>query len=69
MLFRSRQFVTDFKASWPTVIDPDKAIRTAYRVAARPQTYFIDRQGIVRVIQVGQLSDADFERQYGQIAQ
>ena len=65
----ARQFVTDFKASWPTVIDPDKAIRTAYRVAARPQTYFIDRQGIVRVIQVGQLSDADFERQYGQIAQ
>lgn len=65
----ARQFVADFKATWPTVIDPDKAIKAAYRVAARPQTYFIDRQGIVRVIQVGQLTDADFERQYALIRQ
>ena len=64
----ARQFVTDYKATWPTVIDPDKAVKTAYRVAARPQTYFIDRQGIVRVIQVGQLTDADFEREYALIS-
>ena len=30
-------------------IDPDKAIKTAYRVAARPQTYFIDRTGVIRL--------------------
>jgi cytochrome c biogenesis protein CcmG/thiol:disulfide interchange protein DsbE len=64
----ARQFVTDYKASWPTVIDPDKSVKTAYRVAARPQTYFVDRQGIVRVIQVGQLTDADFEREYALIS-
>jgi hypothetical protein len=44
------------------------AITTAYRVAARPQTYFIDRQGILRSIQVGELTDAEFERQYAAIA-
>ena len=58
----------DYGATWPTVIDPDKAIKAAYRVAARPQTYFVDRSGVLRSIQVGELTDADFERQYAKIA-
>lgn len=65
----ARDFLRDFGAAWPTVQDPDKAIKTAYRVAARPQTYFIDRAGILRVVQVGELTDADFEREYAQISQ
>lgn len=64
----ARAFARDFGAGWPTVIDPDRAIRTAYRVAARPQTYFIDRAGILRSIQVGELTDPDFERQYAMIS-
>ena len=44
----ARDFVADFGATWPTVDDPDGAIRTAYRAVARPQTYFIDRDGILR---------------------
>ena len=43
---------------------PTRRSRTAYRVAARPQTYFVDRDGVLRSIQVGELTDADFERQY-----
>ncbi len=65
----ARDFVRDVGATWPTVQDPDKAIKTAYRVAARPQTYFIDRTGILRVVQVGELTDADFEREYALISQ
>ena len=64
----ARAFVGDYGATWPTVIDPDKALKTAYRVAARPQTYFIDGAGIIRSIQIGELTDADFERQYARIA-
>jgi cytochrome c biogenesis protein CcmG/thiol:disulfide interchange protein DsbE len=64
----ARAFVAEYGATWPTVIDPDKAIKSAYRVAARPQTYFIDRAGILRSIQVGELTDADFERQYAKIS-
>jgi len=64
----ARDFVTDFGATWPTVIDPDRSIKAAYRVAARPQTYFVDRAGILRSIQVGELTDADFERQYALIS-
>ena len=53
---------TQYGATWPTVVDPDKAIKAAYRVAARPQSYFVDRTGVIRSIQVGELTDADFER-------
>lgn len=64
----ARQFVAEFGATWPTVQDPDKALKTAYRVAGRPQTYFVDGAGIIRSIQVGELREADFERQYAKIA-
>jgi len=64
----ARDFITEMGATWPTVDDPDGAIRTAYRVAARPQTYFIDADGILRAIQVGAVLEADFERQYATIA-
>jgi cytochrome c biogenesis protein CcmG, thiol:disulfide interchange protein DsbE len=63
-----RDFVAKYHADWPTVVDPDKAIKTAYRVVARPQSYFVDRTGIIRSIQIGELTDADFERQYSRIA-
>jgi cytochrome c biogenesis protein CcmG/thiol:disulfide interchange protein DsbE len=64
----ARTFAAQYGATWPTVIDPDKAIKTAYRVAARPQTYFIDAGGVIRSIQVGELTNADFERQFARIA-
>lgn len=63
----ARQFVAEFGATWPTVQDPDKALKTAYRVAGRPQTYFVDGAGIIRSIQIGELREADFERQYAKI--
>ena len=65
----ARDFVAQYGGDWATVVDPDKTIKTAYRVVARPQTYFVDRTGVIRSIQIGELTDADFERQYERIAQ
>jgi cytochrome c biogenesis protein CcmG, thiol:disulfide interchange protein DsbE len=64
----ARSFAAQYDASWPTVVDPDKSLETAYRVAARPQTYFVDRNGVLRSIQIGEITDELFERQYAQIA-
>ena len=64
----ARTFVAHYGGTWPTVIDPVEAIRNAYRVAARPQSYFIDRDGILRSIQMGELTDTEFERQYALIS-
>lgn len=64
----ARTFVAEQGATWATIIDPDGAIKSAYRVVARPQSYFIDRDGILRAIQIGEVREVDFERQYALIA-
>jgi cytochrome c biogenesis protein CcmG/thiol:disulfide interchange protein DsbE len=61
-------FIAEFGATWPTVDDPDGHLRTAYRVVARPMTYFIDANGLVQAKQIGETTDALFERQYAKIA-
>jgi cytochrome c biogenesis protein CcmG, thiol:disulfide interchange protein DsbE len=63
----ARDFVAELGAEWPTVIDPGEKIQVAYRVAARPQTYFIDADGILRAIQIGEVSEAVFDRHYATI--
>jgi cytochrome c biogenesis protein CcmG/thiol:disulfide interchange protein DsbE len=64
----ARQFVAEYHATWPTVVDPAGTLKAEYRVVARPHTWFIDRQGILRSQQIGgPMSDADFERQFAQI--
>jgi cytochrome c biogenesis protein CcmG/thiol:disulfide interchange protein DsbE len=60
----ARTFVAQYGATWPTVVDPAEAMRNAYKVAARPQSYFIDGDGVLRSIQVGELTDCEFERQF-----
>lgn len=59
----ARRFVAEQGVDWPTVLDPDGRLAAAYRVVAPPQTYFIDRSGVVRSIQIGELIEADLERQ------
>jgi len=54
----ARAFVTDEKADWPTVTDPSRTIAQPWAVLAPPQSYFIDRSGIVRDLQIGQVRDA-----------
>lgn len=63
----ARQFVAESGATWQTVTDPDGAIAAAYRVAAPPQTYFIDRDGVLRAMQIGEVRPEDFDTQYAKI--
>jgi cytochrome c biogenesis protein CcmG/thiol:disulfide interchange protein DsbE len=63
----ARVFVADFGATWPTVLDPDRAIKSGWQVIARPTSFFVDRDGVLRSIQIGEFREADFERQYAAI--
>ena len=63
----AQQFLTDIGATWPTIDDPDGALAKAYRIAAPPQTYFIDKDGVLQAIQVGQVRPEDFDTQYAKI--
>jgi peroxiredoxin len=42
--------------------DPDENIAKAYGVSGYPTTFFIDKQGVVRHIEVGQMSFATMEK-------
>jgi cytochrome c biogenesis protein CcmG/thiol:disulfide interchange protein DsbE len=64
----ARAFATSFGATWPSALDPDGAIAKAYRVVAPPQSYFIDRNGILRSMQIGEIQQSDFDSQYPAIA-
>ncbi len=64
----AKQFLDEFGATWPTVTDPGDAIAKAYRVVAPPQTYFIDADGILQGIQIGEVLPEDFDTQYAKIA-
>lgn len=61
-------FMASFDAGWPSVPDPDGTLATRFRVVAPPQTFFIDGSGTIQSIQIGELTEADFERQYARIA-
>ena len=54
----ARDFAAEQGATWPTVADPERTIGAAWRVLGPPQTFFVDREGIIRDVQVGQVRDA-----------
>lgn len=64
----AKSFVTDFGATWPTVDDPNGTIADAYRIAAPPQTFFIDANGVIRSVQIGAMDATTFATQYAKIA-
>ena len=63
----ARAFLDDFGAAWPSLTDPDGSIAAKYRVVAPPQTYFIDKDGVLRGIQIGGVRPEDFDTQYAKI--
>jgi cytochrome c biogenesis protein CcmG/thiol:disulfide interchange protein DsbE len=64
----ARAFEAQYGATWSSVIDPNAATKAAYHVLGWPQTFFVDSTGILRSIQIGEVQDKDFERQYGLIS-
>lgn len=61
-------FATQMSADWANLTDPDGSMADAYLVVAPPQSYFIDRKGIVHSRQFGEITAVDLERQYAAIA-
>ncbi len=48
--------LAELGATYPAMMDNSGAVADHYRVAAFPSTFFIDRDGVLRVIKTGQLS-------------
>jgi cytochrome c biogenesis protein CcmG/thiol:disulfide interchange protein DsbE len=63
----AREFMVRMGATWPSVMDPAEAVAARYGVVGPPETYFIGRDGRVVGRQIGQLSQADLDRQLAAI--
>jgi cytochrome c biogenesis protein CcmG/thiol:disulfide interchange protein DsbE len=59
----ARSFMTRMQAGWPAAMDPGEAVAESFGINAPPETFFIDRDGVVRGRQIGQLTAAGLERQ------
>jgi cytochrome c biogenesis protein CcmG/thiol:disulfide interchange protein DsbE len=58
----ARDFMARLGATWPALMDPGEAVASRFGIIWPPDTYFIDRGGVVVSRQIGQLSAADLER-------
>jgi cytochrome c biogenesis protein CcmG, thiol:disulfide interchange protein DsbE len=58
----ARTFGASKGVDWPTALDPNGTIAAAYRVVAPPQSYFIDRRGVLRSMHIGELLQVDLDQ-------
>ncbi|MBI2857215.1 MAG: TlpA family protein disulfide reductase, partial [Chloroflexi bacterium] len=56
-----RQFVQRGGFTWTFVLDTTGRVTAEYAIAALPTTYFIDREGIIRVVNVGAMTEKSIE--------
>jgi thiol-disulfide isomerase/thioredoxin len=57
-----RQFANRYGVTYPIVLDESGSVGQAYAIHPIPTSYFIDQQGKVRYLKVGQLNMSDVER-------
>jgi len=51
-----RSFVQEYALAYPSLLDPDLNTAIAYGVSGVPETFFIDRSGVVRSYVQGALT-------------
>ena len=56
----ARKFMSDFSLSFPNVRDLAGKVSVDYGVYGVPETFFIDRKGVIRAKHVGAVNDAIF---------
>lgn len=55
----ARAFAEQFGMDFPTVLDLNGDVASTYRVNALPISYFVDRDGVIRDVFYGPLSESD----------
>jgi cytochrome c biogenesis protein CcmG, thiol:disulfide interchange protein DsbE len=58
----AEKFVRDFGLTFPNAPDPTGKVSVDYGVYGVPETFFVDRQGLIRVKHVSAVTDAVFRQ-------
>ena len=65
----AQQFVQQYGITYTPVLDDNQRVATLYNVNATPTSYFIDRQGIIRFVQVGPIDETTLQQKVAEISQ
>src|SRR5260370_31615623 len=65
----AQQFVQQYGITYTPVFDDNQRVATLYNLNATPTSYFIDRQGIIRFVQVGPIDEATLQQKEAEISQ
>ncbi len=60
-------FVKDAKYSWKFIHDADYKVAEKYQVASVPSSYFIDRNGVIKAVQIGAMTEPMIESYFQQV--
>ncbi len=60
-------FAQERKLTFPILLDQNAAVARKYGVRGIPASFFIDREGVIRVQHIGPLSESSIARYLDQI--
>jgi cytochrome c biogenesis protein CcmG, thiol:disulfide interchange protein DsbE len=62
-----REFVRQYGVTYPNGLDTEGSVTNAYRVFPLPTSFFIDAQGNIRYVHVGELNLEDIQARFKQL--
>jgi peroxiredoxin len=65
----AQQFVQQYGITYTPALDDNQRVATLYNLNATPTSYFIDRQGIIRYVQVGPIDESTLQQKVAEISQ
>ncbi len=52
-------FMTELGVNLPVLLDPGGKVQELYRVRGYPTSFFLDSDGVIRIIHIGQMNQSD----------
>jgi peroxiredoxin len=65
----ARQFAQQYGLTYSLALDNNQQVATLYHLTATPTSYFIDRQGIIRFVQVGPIDEGTLQQKVAEMSQ
>lgn len=62
-----RAFRDQVNVTFPLLLDPGGKVQAAYRILGYPTSFFLDRQGIVRIVHIGIMDDSQIDQYLKQV--
>ncbi len=56
-----RAFRDELGLTFPMLLDPDARVQELYRVRGYPSSFFVDREGVIRVVHIGLMTESQID--------